>query len=115
MLRRILKSKIHRATVTESNLNYEGSVSIDQTFMELANILPFEEVEIYNINNGERFSTYAIAAKPDSGIICINGAAARKAQPGDLVIIASFVHLTDEEYKKHSPKVIRVNSKNNLI
>ncbi len=83
--------------------------------MESANIVSYEEVEIYNINNGERFSTYAIPAEPNSGIICINGAAARKAHPGDLVIIASFVHLSDDEYTRHSPKIIQVGLKNQAI
>ncbi|HBQ21015.1 MAG: aspartate 1-decarboxylase [Deltaproteobacteria bacterium GWA2_38_16] len=115
MYRQILKSKIHRMTVTDSNLNYEGSASIDSHLMEMADIVPFERIEIYNVTNGERFSTYAIPAAPLSGTLCINGAAARKASPGDIVIIASFSDLTLEEYKAFTPKVIKVNKENKIL
>jgi len=97
MLREICKSKIHRATVTEVNLNYEGSLTIDEELMEAADILPFEKVYVFNVTNGARFETYAIPGQRGSGVICVNGAAARLAQVGDLVIIASFALLTDEE------------------
>ena len=90
MLRQFLNSKIHRATVTDANLNYVGSITIDEDFLEKANILEWEKVEILNINNGERFQTYVIKGKADSGQICLNGAAARKVQPGDKVIIVTY-------------------------
>ncbi len=115
MQRQILKSKIHRITVTDANLNYEGSVSIDSSLMEMANIVPQERVEVYNISNGERFATYAISAPPNSGTLCINGAAARLAHPGDKVIIASYVSLTDEEYKNFKPRVVKVDIHNRPI
>lgn len=111
----MLKSKIHRATVTDARLDYEGSISIDQHLLEMADIIPFERVEVYNITNGERFSTYAIPASALSGIICINGAAARKVLPKDLIIIASFVNLTDEESKYFKPKVVKVTSLNQAV
>ncbi|MEQ8204266.1 MAG: aspartate 1-decarboxylase, partial [Smithellaceae bacterium] len=90
MKRIVLKSKIHRATVTDADLHYEGSISIDEKLMEEANMLPYEKVDIYNINNGERFSTYIITGERNSGIMCLNGAAARRVAKGDLIIIATF-------------------------
>jgi aspartate 1-decarboxylase len=102
----MLKSKIHRATVTDANLNYEGSISIDAALMDRARILPFERVEIYNINNGERFSTYAIEGKP--GEICINGAAARLVHAGDLVIICTYTQMNETQARLHHPVVIRL-------
>ena len=115
MERQILKSKIHRITVTDANLNYEGSVSIDSSLMEMADILPFERVEVYNITNGERFATYAISAPPNSGTLCVNGAAARLSQPGDQVIIASYVAMTHEEYKNFKPTVVKVDTSNHAV
>ena len=112
MLREICKSKIHRATVTEVNLNYEGSLTIDEELMEAADILPFEKVYVFNVTNGARFETYAIPGQRGSGVICVNGAAARLAQVGDLVIIASFALLTDEELKTFKAKVVLVDTKN---
>ena len=95
MIRTMLKSKIHRATVTEANLEYEGSVTIDRTLLEAADLLPYEQVQIYDCTNGNRLTTYAIPGEPDSGEICINGAAAHLIKPGDVVIIASYAQLDD--------------------
>jgi aspartate 1-decarboxylase len=112
MVRTMLKSKIHRATITEANLTYEGSLTIDGLLMEMANILPYEMVYVYNINNGERFETYAIEGEAGSGVICLNGAAARKGMPGDLIIITTFAGLPAAELEKHQPQVVYVDSKN---
>ena len=95
MIRTMLKSKIHRATVTEANLEYEGSVTIDRTLLEAADLLPYEQVQIYDCTNGSRLITYAIPGEPDSGEICINGAAAHLIKPGDVVIIASYAQVDD--------------------
>ncbi len=108
----LLKSKIHRATVTDANLNYEGSITIDKALMEAAGILPFEKVGILNVNNGARFDTYVIEGERDSGTICLNGAAARMVQKGDLVIIVAYVSLTPEEARVWKPVVVRVNAQN---
>lgn len=108
----MLKSKIHRATVTEADLNYEGSISIDPKLIEAAGLLINEKVDILNVNNGERFTTYVIKGRP--GEICLNGAAARLVQRGDLVIIVSYCGLDLEEAKKHEPTVVFVDSQNNL-
>lgn len=107
MLRTMLKSKIHRGTVTGADLNYEGSISIDLKLMELADLLEFEKVDIYNINNGARFSTYVIPG--ESGQICLNGAAARMSAIGDKVIIASYIL---SEKNNYSPKIVIVNDDN---
>ena len=104
MQRTVLKSKIHRATVTDADLHYEGSISIDEKLMEEANMLPYEKVDIYNINNGERFSTYIITGERNSGIMCLNGAAARRVAKGDLIIIATFAVVEDEEARVWKPK-----------
>ena len=114
MQRRMLKSKLHRATVTEADLSYEGSVSIDANLMEAADIVPYEKVDIYNINNGARFSTYAIEGKRGSGTICLNGAAARMVAKGDLVIICSYSLYEDSEIPNHDAKCILVNEKNEI-
>ena len=111
MLLTIMKSKIHRATVTEANLNYEGSITIDKKLMEAANLITNEKVDIYNCNNGNRFSTYVIPG--NQGEICLNGAAARCCLPGDIIIIVSYAFLLKEEAKNFSPKVIPVDNKNN--
>jgi aspartate 1-decarboxylase len=108
----LLKSKIHRAIVTEANLDYEGSVTIDQRLMELANIVEFEQVHIYDVTNGNRIITYAITGPPDSGTICINGAAAHKVHPGDIVILATYALLNEGEQAGHQPRVVRVDSQN---
>ncbi len=107
---KMLKCKIHRATVTDADLNYEGSVSIDPKLCDLAGLMPFEEVHIYNCNNGERFATYVIYGS--SGQICLNGAAARKVHRGDTVIICSYAGYTPEEAAAHKPRLVYVNSKN---
>ena len=102
----VVKSKIHRVTVTEANLNYIGSITIDGALMEAANLIPNEKVSIVNNNNGERFETYVIKGEPGSGVICQNGAAARKVQPGDIVIIMSYALMDFEEAKTFKPAVI---------
>jgi aspartate 1-decarboxylase len=112
MLREVLKSKIHRATVTDANLNYTGSITIDPVLMRLADIREFEKVNIVNINNGARFETYAIVGKPESGEVCVNGAAARLVHVGDIVIIMTFAHLDEKELEGHTPKVLKVDGKN---
>ncbi len=114
MQRFMLKSKIHRATVTDADLHYEGSVSIDEYLMEKAAMVPYEKVAIYNISNGERFTTYTIKAKRNSGTICLNGAAARKVSKGDLIIIATYVMIDEDEVKGWKPKCVLVD-KNNKI
>jgi aspartate 1-decarboxylase len=115
MFRQMMKSKIHRATVTEANLNYVGSVTIDQDLMDLVDILPDEKVQIVNNNNGERFETYAIPGPRGSGVICLNGAAARLVQVGDSVIIISYGFMTDEEARRHEPKVAIMDEANRPV
>ncbi len=115
MLIEMLKSKIHRVTVTEADLNYVGSITIDSLLLEAAGILPGERVYIVNNNNGERFDTYAIAGAPGSGVICLNGAAARKAQPGDIVIIISYIQMTPDEARDWKPTVIFPDTKSNRL
>lgn len=110
MRRTLLKSKIHRATVTDADLNYEGSISIDPVLMAEADLLPFERVEVYNCNNGNRFATYVITGK--SGEICLNGAAARLVHRGDLVIIASYADYDETELAGHAPKLVFVDAEN---
>ena len=112
MMRTMLKSKIHRAKVTEANLYYEGSITIDAALMEKADILEGEKVEVLNLNNGRRLETYAIKGKADSGIICLNGPAARGACAGDEVVIVSYILADDPEAKKIRPKIIKVDGRN---
>ena len=114
MQRTMLKSKIHRATVTDADLNYEGSISIDQNLLKAADIVPYEEVAIYNVTNGERFSTYAITGKEGSGVICLNGAAARKVARGDMIIIASFALMNESEFTGWKPINILVDEHNRV-
>lgn len=109
------KSKIHRATVTEANLNYVGSITIDEDLMIAADILENEKVQIVNNNNGARFETYVIKGKKGSGVICLNGAAARLAHPGDIVIIISYGYFTNEESKEVKPIAVMVDEKNKII
>jgi len=111
----ICRAKIHRAKVTETNLNYEGSITLDEKLMQEAGILPGEKVEIFNLNNGARFDTYAIKGEPASGEVCINGAAARLAQVGDEVIIVSYALVSDEELDKIKGKVVLVDSENKVV
>lgn len=110
MLRTLLKSKIHRATVTGANMHYEGSISIDKNLCHEADLNKFERVDIYNINNGERFSTYVIFG--GKGEISLNGAAARLVQVGDIIIIASYAHYENREIEKHVPKLVFVDNQN---
>lgn len=114
MLRVMMKSKIHRASVTQADLHYEGSLTISGELMKAADILPYEMVHIYNVSNGERFETYALEGEADSGIICLNGAAARKGAPGDLIIITTYATYEASELKKHQPKVVMVDRQNCL-
>lgn len=110
----MFKSKIHRATVTEANLNYMGSITIDSALLEAADLLPNEKVQIVNNNNGARFETYIIPGPRDSGVICLNGAAARLVQPGDTVIIISYCLLSREEARSFKPTVVMVDEKNRV-
>lgn len=114
MQRVLLKSKIHRATVTDANLEYEGSVTIDPLLMEATDIVEWEQVDVYDITNGSRLTTYAISGQPGSGVICLNGAAARLVQVGDLVIICSYARFEETEVADHVPKIVMVNSKNQV-
>jgi len=112
MYRFMCKSKIHSATVTEANLQYKGSITIDESLMESADLLPYEKVQIVNLNNGARVETYVIAGKRGSGTVCMNGAAARWAQPGDKVIIISYAMIEETAARKHQPKVVFVDQHN---
>jgi aspartate 1-decarboxylase len=112
---KMMKSKIHRATVTRADLNYAGSIGIDSELMKAADLLPGESVHVWNINTGERLETYAIAAEAGSGEICLNGAAARLAQCGDLIIITSFCWLDEEAAHRHRGKVVLVDPGNRAI
>lgn len=114
-MRKMLRGKIHRATVTGADLHYEGSVTIDATLMEGAGLIEHEAVCIWNVTNGERFETYALRGEPGSGVVCINGAAARKASRGDLVIIAAFGWMADEEALAWKPNVVFVDDKNRPV
>ena len=114
-MRIMLKSKIHRACVTDANIDYEGSITIDKRLMEAADLLPYEQVQVLNINNGARFSTYAIEGKEECGDICLNGAAARLAVKGDLVIILSYCHVGEDEAINIVPKLIYVDDNNRII
>jgi aspartate 1-decarboxylase len=114
MERILLKSKIHRGRVTEANLRYEGSITIDAVLMKKADILPGEKVEILNINNGERLETYAIEGKADSGILCLNGAAARAACVGDEIIVLSYVFVKEEEARSVKPKILVLDERNRI-
>lgn len=111
---RLLKGKIHRATVTGADLNYEGSIEIDSSLMEATGIIPFEQVEIWNMTNGERFSTYALSAPKGSGTIALNGAAARKVQVGDEIIIAVFAAMNEKQARHWKPHVVFVDQRNRL-
>ena len=115
MKRTLLKSKIHRATVTDANLHYQGSVTVDPLLMEAADLVPFERVEIYNCTNGERFATYAIPGTPGKGEIVINGAAAHKATTGDVVILATYADYEDGDCRAHRPSLVFVDGKNRVL
>ncbi len=114
MLRCMLRAKIHMATVTESNLEYEGSITIDEGVLKKAGILPYEQVMISNLNNGERFETYVIPGKKGSGMFCLNGPTARKGAVGDKIIIFCYGYFEDEKIKKSKPTIVVINSKNKI-
>lgn len=114
MLRYILKSKIHRAKITHADLEYEGSITLDKILMEHAQIFPYERVSIYNISNGERFDTYVIEGERGSGVVGLNGAAARKGSPGDLIIIASYALVDEIEFKKGGATLVFVDEQNKV-
>jgi len=115
MLRNLLKSKIHRVTVTDADLHYEGSVSVDENLLEAADILPHEHVHIWDVTNGNRFETYALAAPRGSATVCINGAAAHLAKKGDIIIITSFCSIPEEKVKSYHPHVVLVDAHNQII
>ena len=115
MFRIMLKSKIHRATVTGADLNYEGSITIDKDLLDAANISLYEQVQIYNITNGSRFETYVIEGERGSGEICLNGAAARCVQKGDLIIIASYILLPEQDVKTYKPVYVFVDKNNKMV
>ena len=112
MMRWMCKSKIHRVTITQAELDYEGSITIDAGLLEAADVVPYEMVQVYNVNNGARFETYAIPGEPASGVICLNGAAARLGMVGDKLIIVSTAWVADSEVPSFSPKVVFVNEHN---
>jgi aspartate 1-decarboxylase len=114
MQRTMLKSKLHRVTATHADLQYEGSCAIDEDLLEAANIKEYEQIDIWNVNNGERFTTYAIRAERGSGVISVNGSAARRAAPGDIMIIATFAIYNEIELAKHEPALIYVDSQNRI-
>lgn len=114
MRRTMMKGKIHRATVTDSNLDYEGSITIDSHLLDKANIIPYEQVDIYNVTSGERFTTYAIKGEKDSGVICINGAAAHKARKGDIIIIATYASFDEKELEQFKPAKVYVDGSNRI-
>ncbi len=115
MQRTMLKSKLHRATVTHSELHYEGSCAIDEALLDAANIHEYEQIQIYNVTNGARFTTYAIRAARDSGVISVNGAAAHKANPGDLVIIATYATYNEIELARYAPELVYVDADNRIL
>lgn len=114
MLRSMLKSKIHRAVVTEANVDYEGSLTMDAGLLEAADILPYEEIHVWNVTRGTRFRTYAIAGEPGSGVVCANGGAAHHAKPGDYIIVATFTSMEDAAARVHKPRVVHVNERNQV-
>jgi aspartate 1-decarboxylase len=115
MLIKVLKAKLHRAAVTQSDLHYEGSIGIDEDLLQASGILPFEAVHVWNISNANRFETYALPLGRGTGQICINGAAARLAQPGDRVIVASFCWMDDQQARTHQPTVVLLDEHNRVI
>lgn len=115
MMLTMFKSKIHRATITESDLNYEGSITVDPTLLEASNILPFEQVDVLDINSGARFTTYTIEGKRGSGEIQVNGAAARLVQKGDLCIIIAYASMSEDEARNYKPTVILVDDENKIV
>ena len=114
MTRKMLRAKIHRATVTQANVDYEGSITIDRRLMDATDLLPDEAVCVWNVTSGTRLETYAVLGPPDSGVICVNGAAAHLVRPGDLVIIAAFTWMDDAAARAHEPKVLFVDEQNRI-
>jgi len=114
MMRKMLAAKIHRATVTESNIDYEGSIAISSTLLEAAQLIPYEAVQVWNVTSGARFETYTIARPADTQDICVNGAAAHLAKPGDLIIIARFIWLHENECKNFKPRIVFVDAHNQI-
>jgi aspartate 1-decarboxylase len=114
MMRKMLRAKIHRATVTQADVHYEGSITIDRRLMDATDLLPNEAVCVWNVTNGNRFETYAVEGAPDSGVICVNGAAAHLVSPGDLVIIAAYTWLEEEAARAYEPKVVFVDERNRM-
>lgn len=114
MRRELFKSKIHRATVTDANLDYEGSVTIDEDLMTAADLLPHERVQVVNVNNGARFETYVLPGEAGTGVVCLNGAAARLGEIGDRVIIISYAHFEEAEAAAHQPRVVTVDERNRI-
>jgi aspartate 1-decarboxylase len=114
MNRTMLRAKLHRATVTEADLHYEGSRGTDPPLLEAAGMVPYERIELYNVNNGERFATYAIEAPPGSGTVSLNGAAARRAHVGDLLIICTYAPMSEEHAAKHKPRVVLLGEGNRI-
>jgi aspartate 1-decarboxylase len=114
MRRTMLRSKIHRLRVTGADVNYEGSLSLDSSLLEAADILPSEQVHVWNVTRGTRFTTYTIASEPGTGTVCVNGAAAHLVQPNDIIIVASFTDLDDAEARLHRPRVVFVDGHNRL-
>jgi aspartate 1-decarboxylase len=110
----MLKGKIHRATVTEANVDYEGSLTVDQTLLEASGILPWELIHVWDVTRGTRLVTYAMAGEPNSGVMCVNGAGAHLVHPGDLVIVAAYCELDETEARRHRPTVVRVDEKNRI-
>ena len=115
MLVNMLKGKIHRATVTQAELNYVGSITVDEELLEASGIHEYELVQVVNINNGSRFETYTIAGEKGSGVICLNGAAARQAQTGDKIIIMAYAMMTEEKKKKYPPNIVFVDDENKIV
>ena len=115
MQRTMLKSKLHRVSATHAELHYEGSCAIDEDLLDAANIREYEQIDVWNVNNGERFTTYALRAERGSGVISVNGSAARHAAPGDLLIIASFAAYSEVELAKHAPQLIYVDTQNRIV
>jgi aspartate 1-decarboxylase len=115
MQRHLMKSKIHRATITATDLHYEGSLTVDEDLLDAADLIAYEEVQVVNVNNGSRFTTYVIPGPRDSGVIQLNGAAARLGHPGDVIILIAYAVLTEAEAQRHTPRVILVDERNRVV
>ena len=115
MHRHLMKSKIHRATITATDLHYEGSLTVDEDLLEAADLIPHEEIQVVNVNNGSRFATYVIPGLRGSGVVQLNGAAARLGHPGDVVILIAYGLFTEQEAKRHAPRVVFVDERNRVV